>query len=531
MNFKNTNIITKLVQSYVPITLISIYAFFINWISANMGVMVIDTFSFFDSSFSIFKNKLPVRDFWAFTGIFVDYAQAFFFLVLGKSWSSYVIHACFFNILISLTFYYFLQQIELNKLYSFFYTISFATLCYPVSGTPFAYLHSFIFSLASIFLICIALKKNNPIIWFIIPIVCFIAFFSMQTPSAYIILIVIFFSLYFLLKKNYSKSFSYFLFGGLFSLTILFIYLFLTNTPFENLLYQYFLFPLSLGSERILSDPSAYVSLKDQISFKKLLMDFKYIHIFLFPIIFFTVKQFYTNNQNKLKIYNLIIILSTFAFLFNQIVTANQIYIFSLIPVLASILHCNLKKEKFNKYLNFFIILLICFVTSKYHLRYNIDRKFLDLENIDKSNAQNAEILDNKMKNLNWINPYHEPKEELLFLKNSINYLKQDKRKKTLITHYHFISTILDEDLNILNRWYLFGNDTHPTETHKYFPFYKNMINKNIEDNQVQVIYLLSQQDEILFDNIKNYFTEKCFENKIIVENRFSSHEIIKCKK
>ena len=102
-------------------------------------------------------------------------------------------------------------------------------------------------------------------------------------------------------------------------------------------------------------------------------------------------------------------------------------------------------------------------------------------------------------------------KEELLFLKNSINYLKQDKRKKTLITHYHFISTILDEDLNILNRWYLFGNDTHPTETHKYFPFYKNMINKNIEDNQVQVIYLLSQQDEILFDNIKNYFTEKCF--------------------
>ena len=83
MNFKNTNIITKLVQSYVPITLISIYAFFINWISANMGVMVIDTFSFFDSSFSIFKNKLPVRDFWAFTGIFVDYVQAFFFF---SSW-------------------------------------------------------------------------------------------------------------------------------------------------------------------------------------------------------------------------------------------------------------------------------------------------------------------------------------------------------------------------------------------------------------------------------------------------------------
>ena len=79
MNFKNTDIITKFGQSYVPITLISIYAFFINWISANMGVMVIDTFSFFDSSFSIFKNKLPVRDFWAFTAYLLITYRHFFF--------------------------------------------------------------------------------------------------------------------------------------------------------------------------------------------------------------------------------------------------------------------------------------------------------------------------------------------------------------------------------------------------------------------------------------------------------------------
>ena len=273
MNFNNINIFRKFGQTYLPIILISIYAFFINWVSANMGVMVIDTFSFFDSSFSIFKNKLPLRDFWAFTGIFVDYAQAFFFLIFGKSWTSYVIHACFFNILVSLIFYYFLQQLEVSKLYSFFYTISFATLCYPVSGTPFAYLHSFILSLVSIFLICMAIKKDNLIIWFILPIVCFLAFFSMQTPSAYIILIIIFFSLYFLLKKNYFKSFKYFLYGGFFAIIILFLYLFLTKTPFENLLFQYFLFPLSLGSERILSDPAAYVSLKEQVSIKKLIMD------------------------------------------------------------------------------------------------------------------------------------------------------------------------------------------------------------------------------------------------------------------
>ena len=89
MTFKNIHIIPKSIQSYVLITIISIYAFYINWLSANMGVMVIDTFSFFDSSFSILQNKLPIRDFWAFTGIFVDYMQAIFFLVFGKFLSDF----------------------------------------------------------------------------------------------------------------------------------------------------------------------------------------------------------------------------------------------------------------------------------------------------------------------------------------------------------------------------------------------------------------------------------------------------------
>ena len=60
-----------------------------------------------------------------------------------------------------------------------------------------------------------------------------------------------------------------------------------------------------------------------------------------------------------------------------------------------------------------------------------------------------------------------------------------------MLTHYQFISTVINEDLNIMNRWYLWENDTHPTETHKYFPFYKKFINENIEKNKIQVIYLL----------------------------------------
>ena len=116
-------------------------------------------------------------------------------------------------------------------------------------------------------------------------------------------------------------------------------------------------------------------------------------------------------------------------------------------------------------------------------------------------------------------------------LQNAIRVIENDKREKTLITHYQFISTILDENLNILNRWYLWNNNTHPTENHKYFDNYKSLVNKNIKSNNVEVIYLLGQKNEIIFDKVKNYFTDVCFKSKTLVENKFSIHEIVSCSK
>ena len=85
--------------NYFLIPILILYAFGINWISAHIGVLPIDTFAFFDSGFNILNDKLPLRDFWIFTGLFVDYFQALFFLVFGTAWSSYVLHACFMNIM------------------------------------------------------------------------------------------------------------------------------------------------------------------------------------------------------------------------------------------------------------------------------------------------------------------------------------------------------------------------------------------------------------------------------------------------
>ena len=117
------------------------------------------------------------------------------------------------------------------------------------------------------------------------------------------------------------------------------------------------------------------------------------------------------------------------------------------------------------------------------------------------------------------------------FLKIAINQISNEKREITLITHYQFISTVLDRNLNILNRWYLWDNNTHPTESHQYFEVYKSLINKNIRSNNIKAIYLLGQKNEISFNNIKNYFTDLCFKSKTLVEDRFSVHEIVNCKK
>ena len=514
--------------NYFLIPILILYAFGINWISAHIGVLPIDTFAFFDSGFNILNDKLPLRDFWIFTGLFVDYFQALFFLIFGTAWSSYVLHACFMNIIACLGFYFFLTKLNLEKLYSFIYTISFATLCYPLSGTPFAYLHSYIFSLLSIFIFSIAIYEKNNILWFFLPVLFFLAFFSMQTPSFYIILIISSFSLYFfILNKNF-VNFKFFIFGGVFSLFVVIFFLYITRTPLENFFYQYFLFPLTIGSGRLASDPNAFVTITDQMNFQRLFGNFKFIYFFLIPLIFVTIRFILKKEESYIKTINILIIFSVIAFFFNQLITANQIFIFSLIPVIASLLHISLKKLKISYIYFLLIFALLIFSTTKFHYRFNVDRKFLDLEKVNKKKAIDAITIDEKLKNLKWISKYYEPIEEINLVKKAIKTIGSDNREKILITHYQFFSTVLDNNINLLNRWYLWDNNTHPTENHKYFIFYKKMISENLSKNKIKVIYLLGE--EIQFEKVKDYFTDTCFRSTKVIENKLSYHEITKCK-
>ncbi len=250
----------------------------------------------------------------------------------------------------------------------------------------------------------------------------------------------------------------------------------------------------------------------------------------LFPLIYISLRNF-NKNDVKLNILNYTIIFSVLAFFFNQLITANQIYIFSLIPVIGAVLHLNLRNLKTNSKIFFLIFAIILFATFKFHYRFNVDRKFHDLENVDKNKAINASQIHKNFNNLKWISKFDDPQTELNTIIQAVEIIGNDRRKKSLVTHYQFMSTIMDKPLYILNRWYLWDNNTHPTENHKYFEFYKSLINKNIKKNKIEVIYLLGQENEIKFEKIKNYFTDTCFESKTIIKNKFSSHVIVKCKK
>ena len=76
----------------------------------------------------------------------------------------------------------------------------------------------------------------------------------------------------------------------------------------------------------------------------------------------------------------------------------NQIIIFFLLPILVGLLHSQIKTNK--KFLIYAVVLLNIFVVSKYHLRFNVDRKFIDIEYVSKTNLIDGSIISSKINGL-----------------------------------------------------------------------------------------------------------------------------------
>jgi len=526
--------LSKKKLEYIFAFIILLFSFFVNFHSGRLGILPVDSFSFFDSGYNILNGKHPIKDYWAFSGIAIDYFQAFFFRLFGVNWNSYLIHSSIFNFAISILFFYFLIKNNLNIYFSFIYSLALSILCYPVSGTPFSYQHSLIFSLGSIFLFLLAHKSKEKIYWFFLPLFFTLGFFSNQTPSAYITLLLIFFILYIFFFENETYFLFSFFLGSLFSFFVFFLFLYLIDFKIINLFYQNFLFPLTIGQERILGTDEAFVKLSNKIKFSHLFLDFKFIHVFVLLNIYILFLDYrkklklHLNLNQKLGI--LIIVIASNLYIFHQLITANQTFIFCLIVVTGAYFHLLVQNNLFKKSLFiYFTFIVIIILTAKYFKRYSIDRYFMDLANTNKSIAVNAKILDNKLSNLSWITPgefFKDPFNEINLIKEAIKLISEERQGVMLITHYSFLSAVLNKDLNMPNRWYV-GSNTYPNKNHKYFNIYKEFFLHKFNQSNIRIIYIVDIAGYDLY-HFKDYLDGVCFkETKLnVITFKF---EVQKC--
>ena len=506
----------KLVIANLIPLIVFIFAFIFNQYFGNRGVFPIDSFSHLDTGFRVLNGEHPFRDYWTVSGPLIDYLQGFLFLIFEVNWQTYLFHASIINAIISLATYKILIAFNLNKSFSFFYTICFCILAYPSSGTPFVDHHSTFLSILAIYCFIIGMKNNNKVCWILVPILIVLAFLSKQVPSAYIFLSIIFILNYHFFFNNKSENIAIIknlFFSSLIIIILLAAFINFNNINFFSFMDQYLNFPQEIAQKR-------YEKLS--YNFKNIFLDFKFIYFVFFILLFLNIyklikiKKFY--QKINFKIF-LILSLLFISLIHHQILTKNQIYIFFLIPLLAAFAHIELLNFKNkNKKIFIFLLFLIClFTTYKYHHRFNVERKFHEFKNIEILNSVNAKVISKEFSGLRWLTPNKKNKEEVLNEIESIDQikliLKQDAENKMLITNYSIFSVLINKSLNSPSRWYPGNDSALPNKNSKFYNNYKNFLIFNIKSKKIKNIYLVSDVDE---KNFLNYIEDECFNRKEI---------------
>ena len=495
-------------RKFFFILLLCLFSFFINHYYGNRGIFPIDSFLIFDSGYNIILGNHPFKDYWLITGPFLDYLQALLFLIFQVNWFSYVFHASLLNALITCFSFYFFLKIGLKNSYAFIYSIGVSILAYPSIGTPFIDHHAVIFCVLSLysFTLGFLLKKN--LFWFLTPIFLVFSFFSKQIPSPYIALlffIVIIFCFFF--QKNISKKNLLYLFLGIFFSFLLISSIFLINEiPIKNFLIQYIFYPFSLGEERIN---------KLNLDFKNLIAQFKFIYFSLIPLLiatFFLFKKKKDINQKNELIISLTFLISILIFIYAQLLTKNQIFIFFLIPIAIAFSQAYIVKYFNKKYLIYFLLIIFIFSTIKYHIRFNHHKKFMELVNVDFDLAEDASKIDNRLKGLKWITPHYpkNPVHEINLLIETKNFLSEINEKKIFITDYQFFSVLLDNKFASPNKWY--DGLSIPNKQNKYYRTHKDFFLNKLSKGNIKYIYFIGKTKHTM-----SFFQELASENSCII--------------
>jgi len=506
---KNINIF-KINEKGIIIFLF-LFSLLINQYYGNRGVFPPDSFAHFDNGFRILLGEYPFKDYWVVSGPLIDYLQAIFFYIFGVSWFSHVLHGSLLNVILTVATFFILRNFKLNIYYSFFYSLSFSILAYPSSGTPFVDHHSAFFSLLGIYSLILAVKTEKKIYWILLPIFLGSAFFSKQVPSSYVIISTILILLTFVLFQKKINWIKYSLISSIAFILLIAIFGKIQGINLTSFFEQYIFYPQTIGESRF--ETLAF-------TFGKVVGHFKFIYIVFLPLLYINLRNILINkNYFKKKdfLYFLCMLFFTLTLIFHQLLTKNQTFIFFLIPILAAFSQIYLETYKLNFKKSLYIVLIIVclFSTFKYHLRFNEDRKFHELNNVNFQLTIRGNEIDKKLSGLKWISPQFkdDPAEEIRLIKDIKSHLENDSRNKMVMTHYLFYSTILNQKFFSPSRWLLSDGSTHPLKGNRYYISYKSLLINIIKRNKIKVIYIVDPVEKF---NIYNYVNEDCYEEKRI---------------
>ncbi len=477
----------KFHKNKIYIFFLTLFSIFINQYFGYIGILPIDSFLIFNSGYDFLKGASPFKDVWTIKEPFIDFLQAIFFKIFGISWFSYVFHASIFNFLISVFTYITLKYFDLSSELSLFYSTCVAILTYPTAGTPFSDHHTLILIFLCLYMFFFTLKSNNNILWFCIPILLGLSFFSKQTPTAYVSLMIGFFALIVLIKNREFRSLFVSFAGLIFFITIFFLYLFVFEIDFNDFLIQYILFPKSLGETRL--------DWVFPLEFKRVVLRFKIHYLAISILIFLSIKSTLSKKLSirfEDKVIILSLILTCIFFIFHQLMTINAIFIYCLIPIFCGFSHVYFNKYLKNKNIHYFLILLSFVSTLYYFINYVQNRMFMDLNQTDLTKAIDGKLIHNKLDGVKWITMFYpdDPSSEVKNIKFAMKILKNDKDKKMLITDYQFISVFLNiPDYSTTRFWYNFHG--YPDPKNEYFDYWKNFNLKNFKKNKIKNIYVL----------------------------------------
>jgi hypothetical protein len=173
------------------------------------------------------------------------------------------------------------------------------------------------------------------------------------------------------------------------------------------------------------------------------------------------------------------------------------------------------------------IIIFTTFVTVKYHYRFNENRKFHELINVNLEKSERARLIDKKLTGLKWITPQYpnEPRKEIEEINQILKILKNEKNNFILLTNYSFLSAVLEINTLNLSRWYTFGGTDHPQANSEFYNDYKEIFIRRVTNNGVNLIYTVKPVNSSeIYDFIKRDCLEETKLTNFLIQYRLKSH-------